>query len=136
VVALPLPVSLMRQPKFADGFLIHESTSTVTVTAFAVFPVVPVVNVFVGEPYESDCAAVQVNDVVHDVSTGVTVIVRPAGVDVMKSVRVAVSAPPVVGIAQLVRSNRMNVQSTPPLFVRVSIVVALPLVPFGVACVT
>ena len=39
------------------------------------------------------------------VSTGVTVIVRPAGLDVMNSVSVAVSAPPVVGIPQLERSK-------------------------------
>ena len=38
-------------------------------------------------------------------STGVTVIVRPEGLDVMNSVSVAVSAPPVVGIAQVERSK-------------------------------
>ena len=67
--------------------------------------VVPVANDVVAEPYESDCAAVQVSVFDQLVSTGVTVIVRPAGLDVMNSVSVAVSAPPVVGIAQLERSK-------------------------------
>jgi hypothetical protein len=50
VVALPPPVSLRRQPKFADEFLISASTSTVTVALFAVLPVAPVVNEVVAAP--------------------------------------------------------------------------------------
>src|SRR3979409_377741 len=79
--------------------------------------VVPVVNVVVVAPYVRPEAVVKSDAPapVQVLRTGVTVSVRfEAGAVVMRRVSVAVSAPPVVGIAQLARLKRMNVHCRVP----------------------
>src|SRR5262249_50065559 len=110
VFALPM-ASLSRQPKFAVPLLISASTSTVTATLRVAGAVVPVVNVAVVLPYASVCAPFQVVVPFQVVRTGVTLIVRlEFAASVTRRLRVAESAPPVVGMPQLERSKRMNVQ--------------------------
>src|SRR5689334_8324136 len=105
------PVSESRQPKLALPFRISESTSAVTVTLRVTPLVVPVVNEPTLDPYESDCAAFHVSDPLHVEPTVVTSIVRDdPGAPVIVTVSVAESAPPVDGMLQLERSNRMNAQ--------------------------
>src|SRR5690349_1209118 len=80
-------------------------TATLLVTLF----VVPVVNEAVVDPYVKVWASFQVEVPLHVVSTGATsiVLVDP-GAEVIRTLSVAESAPPVAGMLQLERSKRTS----------------------------
>ena len=100
--------SLIRQPKAAAGVLMNASTSAVTVMGSGTSLVVPVATLAVDGPYVSASAVAKGRFEGQVLCTGASVsVLLVFGAVVSKRVSVAESAPPVVGMLQLLKSNLM-----------------------------